>query len=439
MQYETITDGVNYYIGGSNQVPISNTGQLIRGLRNYGPYQRPSLRYNKIALVYLNQEDWKSIVEEIKMQIIDKLNNIWHINHVKITDFTYNSSDFDSIKAQIDKAIDTGVDGVMLILPGYMPAIYYKLKSYLINNTPSQFMNYYVLSSRIIPQNQLDFYTGNLLVQFVSKLGGKPWVLNIDPEKGSDIIIGTGATRIDNENLFCFAMVFKKDGTMLWNEISPIMGEDQYLTYLKTTIKKAVKGFKDNNPDWVVEKLTLHVSGKRPKIRGGETKVLEETIEELKAQNLISQDVKFAILHLNETHPYWIMGDSHNRYHPYEGTKIKLSSRRYLIALSQPSRKWSRYRNRYELEMVTPIKPLSVEVVSHNWTSEEFYSLAHEILDEIYFMSKMNWRGFRGKNLPVTVNYPKLVARIMANVSRYGGYQINTEGNRPLQITPWFL
>ena len=433
MEYEIIIGSVNYYIGGSTQVPISNTGELIRKLRDYGPYQKSPLRHNRIAFVYLDRGDWRGVIEKLKIQIAGKLGDIWHINNIDLSDFTYDSSDFDSIKTQIDKAIDSGVDAIMLILPGYMHNVYYKLKSYLINNIPSQFMNYYVLTSRIFPHNQLDFYTGNLLVQFISKLGGKPWILNIDPERGSDIILGTGATRIDNENLFCFAMVFKKDGTMLWNEISPIIRKEEYLTYLKESIEKAVKGFKENNPEWPVERLTLHVSGKRPKIRNGETKVLEDTIEELKGQDLISQDVKFAILHLNETHPYWIMGDSNNRYHPYEGTKVKLSSKRYLLALSQP------HQGRYGLEMVPPIKPLSVEIVSHNWTSEEFYPSAHEILDEIYYLSKMNWRGFRGRNLPVTVNYPKLVARIIANVNRYGGYQINTEGNRPLQTIPWFL
>ncbi len=433
MEYETIIGSVNYYIGGSAQVPISNTGELIRKLRDYGPYQKSPLRHNRIAFVYLNRGDWRGVIEKLKIQIAGKLDDIWHINNTDLSDITYDSSDFDSIKTQINEAIDIGVDAIMLILPGYMPNVYYKLKSYLINNVPSQFMNHYVLTSRILPYNQLDYYTGNLLVQFISKLGGKPWVLNIDPERGSDIIIGTGATRIDNENLFCFAMVFKKDGTMLWNEISPIIRREEYLIYLKETLEKVVKGFRENNPDWSVERLTLHVSGKRPKIRDGETKVLEDTIEELKGQDLISQDAKFAILHLNETHPYWIMGDSDNRYHPYEGTKVKLSSKRYLVALSQPSQR------RNGLEMVTPIKPLSVEIVSHNWTSEEFYPFANEVLNEIYYLSKMNWRGFRGRSLPVTVNYPKLVAKIIANINRYGGYQINTEGNRQLQTTPWFL
>ncbi len=434
MEYETITRSVNYYIGGSTQVPISNTGELIRKLRDYGPYKKPVLRHNRIAFVYLNREDWRSVIEKLKTQIAVKLDDIWHINNIKFSDFTYDSSDVASIKIEINESIDTGVDAIMLILPGYMPAIYYKVKSYLINSSiSSQFMNYYILTSRILPRDQLDFYTGNLLVQFISKLGGKPWVLNVNPEIGSDIIIGTGATRIDNENLFCFAMVFKKDGTMLWNEISPIIQKDQYLKYLQDTIERVVNGFRENNPDWPVEKLTLHISGKRPKIRDGETKVLEKTIEELKRQELISQDAKFAILHLNETHPYWILGDSDNRYHPYEGTKVKLSSKRYLLALSQP------HRGRYGLEMVTPIRPLSVEIASHNWTAEEFYTYAHEVLDEIYYLSKMNWRGFRGRNLPVTVNYPKLVAKIIANVDRYGGYKINTEGNRPLQTIPWFL
>lgn len=434
MEYETIIGSVNYYIGGRTQVPISNTGELIKKLKDYGPYQKPPLRHNKIAFVYLNRGEWRDVIKKLKIQIAGKLDDIWHISNTDLSDITYDSDSFNSIKTQINKAIDIGVDAIMVILPKkYMPNVYYKLKSYLINNVPSQFMNYHVLTSRILPSNQLDYYTGNLLVQFISKLGGKPWVLNIDPERGSDIIIGTGATRIDNESLFCFAMVFKKDGTMLWNEISPIIRREEYLIHLKETIKKVVKGFRENNPDWSVERLTLHVSGKRPKIRDGETKVLEDAIEELKGQNLISQDVKFAILHLNETHPYWIMGDSDNRYHPYEGTKVKLSSKRYLLALSQP------HQGRYGLEMVTPIKPLSVEIVSHNWTSEEFYPSAHEILDEIYYLSKMSWRGFRGRNLPVTVNYPKLVARIIANVNRYGGYQINTEGKRPLQTTPWFL
>lgn len=428
MKYETIAESVNYYIGGRNQVPISDTGELIRGLKNHGPYEVPSFRYNKIALVYLNQNDWNGMVDKLKGHINSKLSEIWHIGDIKILGFVYNTLDFDSIKSQVDKAIEMGIDGIMLILPRYMPSVYYKLKSYLINNVPSQFMRFDVLS----PKN-LRFYVDSMLVQFVSKLGGSPWILNIDPEKGSDIIIGTGATRIDNENLFCFAMLFKKDGTMLWNEISPVIRGNQYLTYLKGTIKKAVESFRENNPEWDVEKVTLHVSGKRPKIRDGETRVLDDTIEELKNQGLISQNTKFSILHLNETHPYWIMGDSHNRYHPYEGTKIKLSSKRYLLALSQP------HQRRDGLEMVTPIKPLSVEIVSHNWTSKEFYYFAQETLNEIYFLSKVNWRGFRGKNLPVTVNYPKLVARIIANVNRYEGYPINTESNRKLQTTPWFL
>jgi len=428
MEYETITSSVIYYIGGNNQVSISNTGELIRELRKYGPYQKPPLRYNKVAFIYLNQENWKNIIEELRRQISEKLKSIWHINNIDLQDFTYEYSDFDSIKTKIDKAIDSGVDGIILVLPGYMPEVYYKLKSYLIKNVPSQFLRYDVLRKR-----DLGYYTDNLLVQFISKLGGKPWVLNMDLEKGSDILIGTGATRIDNENLFCFAMVFKKDGTMLWNEISPIVRREKYLTYLKDTIEKAVKGFKEDNPDWPVGRLTLHISGKRPKIRDGETKVLEDTIEELKEQDLIAYGVKFAILHLNESHPYWIMGDPDNRYHPYEGIKVKLSSKRYLIALSQPSQR------RNGLEMVTPIKPLSVEIVSHNWISDEFYQSAHEILDEIYYLSKMNWRGFRGRNLPVTVNYPKLVARIIAKVNRYSGSLINTEDNRTLQTTPWFL
>ncbi|AAB89939.1 Piwi domain-containing protein [Archaeoglobus fulgidus] len=426
MEYKIVENGLTYRIGNGASVPISNTGELIKGLRNYGPYEVPSLKYNQIALIHNNQ--FSSLINQLKSQISSKIDEVWHIHNINISEFIYDSPHFDSIKSQVDNAIDTGVDGIMLVLPEYNTPLYYKLKSYLINSIPSQFMRYDILSNR-----NLTFYVDNLLVQFVSKLGGKPWILNVDPEKGSDIIIGTGATRIDNVNLFCFAMVFKKDGTMLWNEISPIVTSSEYLTYLKSTIKKVVYGFKKSNPDWDVEKLTLHVSGKRPKMKDGETKILKETVEELKKQEMVSRDVKYAILHLNETHPFWVMGDPNNRFHPYEGTKVKLSSKRYLLTLLQP------YLKRNGLEMVTPIKPLSVEIVSDNWTSEEYYHNVHEILDEIYYLSKMNWRGFRSRNLPVTVNYPKLVAGIIANVNRYGGYPINPEGNRSLQTNPWFL
>ena len=106
MEYEIITSNVNYYIGGNNQVPISNTGKLIRKLRDYGPYKKPLLRHNRIAFVYLNLGDWRDVIEKLKIEIAGKLGDIWHINNIDLSDFTYDSSDFNSIKTQIDKAID---------------------------------------------------------------------------------------------------------------------------------------------------------------------------------------------------------------------------------------------------------------------------------------------------------------------------------------------
>ncbi len=352
MEYEIISNNsINYCIGNNNQVPL-NTGELIRGLKSYGPYAKPTLRFNRIGIVYLNRYDWNRQIITLKNQILFKLKNIWHIYNVNISDFVYNSSDFSSIKEQVVKAIDENVDGIILILPGDMPSVYYKMKSYLINNIPSQFLRYDILM-----KSNLRFYVDGFLVQFISKLGGKPWILSIDPEEGTDIIIGTGATRIDNENLFCFAMVFKEDGTMLWNEVSPTVRINQYVEELKNIIQKAVIGFKSDNPDWNVKSLSLHISGKRPKIgKNSERDALEESIEELKNQGLISQSAKFSILHLEETHPFWIMGNPANRYHPDEGVKLKLSSKRYLLTISQPR----------PGKNSLPIKPLSIEIVSHN-------------------------------------------------------------------------
>jgi len=375
---------------------------------------------------------WNGKIEEVKREIISKFQRFWHLSGLNIDDFVYDSADLSTLQEKVNEGIAHGLDGIVVILPGDMAPVYYRLKAYLINsNITSQFIRYDRYDR--LSQRNIRFYTDNLVVQLFSKLGGRPWVLSMDPEKGSDIIIGTGATRISKENLFCFAMIFRRDGTMMWNEISPIVNKEKYLRHLKEIIIKTVKDFKKKNPDWRVEKLTLHISSKRPKISGGETEILESTIEELKEQNLISENVKFSILHINETHPYWLMGDPNNRYHPYEGIKVKLSSKRYLITISQPQ------QGRYELEMPKPIKPLSVEIVKHNWTEEDFYQCSKEVIDEVYFLSKMNWRGFRGRNLPVTVNYPKLVARIIANINFYDGHRINTEGNRQLQISPWFL
>jgi len=429
MQYETIPESIYYFIGNRNQIPIGNLGQLIRGLQEYGPYEKVHLRYQRIGILYLNNSMWNGKIAEVKKEIISKFQKFWHLSGLNIDDFVYNSADLSTLQEKVDEAIGQGLDGIVVTLPGDIASVYYRLKAYLINsNIPSQFIRYDKLSQR-----DIRFYTDNLVVQLFSKLGGRPWILSMDPEKGSDIIIGTGATRIGRENLFCFAMIFRKDGTMMWNEISPIVRKEEYLRHLKEIIIKAVKGFKQENPNWQVVKLTLHVSSKRPKISGGETEILESTIEELKCQNLISENVKFSILHINETHPYWLMGDPNNRYHPYEGIKVKLSSKRYLITISQPQ------QGRYEPTIPIPIKPLSVEIVKHNWTEEDFYQCSKEVIDEVYFLSKMNWRGFRGRNLPVTVNYPKLVARIIANINFYNGPQINTEGNRQLQIFPWFL
>jgi argonaute family protein len=359
-------------------------------------------------------------------KIINTFSSLFH-SEIEIVEKAYEDVSYGELKKHINSAIDENTNGIITLLEGVNPHLYYKLKSYfLTNGVPSQFIRYDKIASK--DGREFEYYLNNASLQLFAKLGGKPWKIYVDPEKGSDIIIGTGATRVDSKNVFCFAMIFKKDGTLAWNEVSPLVDSSNYETQLKRVIVDAIDGFKESNPDWDLARITLHISSKRPKQRKGEANIIEDALSEMKGEGKINSDTKYCILHVSDSAPFWILGpENPHYYHPPEGIKVRLNSKRYLISITHP------YKPH------TPISPLSVEIVNHNWMSEEFGRLSREVINEVYYLSKMNWRGFKAKNTPVTTDYPKLVAKLIGSANQYGERIRFGEEHRKLQTTPWFL
>jgi len=61
----------------------------------------------------------------------------------------------------------------------------------------------------------------------------------------------------------------------------------------------------------------------------------------------------------------------------------------------------------------------------------------HELVKQINDFSYINWRGFNAASIPVTLNYSKLIARMVIELGIQNWNQIIVEGK--LRYKAWFL
>jgi len=318
-------------------------------------------------------------------------------------------------------------DIVFLLLPRGIEEVYYFMGKLIFSSQgiPSQFISAVRIEENI-KRGTVDFYLQNISLAVYCKLGGKPWVLHRSEDMGSDLILGVGGTRFEGRNYFAFTTLFERDGAFdWWSADTPgnPSNETEYVTLLKNQIINAIRQYKTENPDFSVERVSFHISGKRP----GKLEV--QAITEAMSES--QQKFKYTIFHINTTSPLWIADYENSRkfFHPPQGLKVKLSSKDFLLVVDQPGR-----------NPRAPLRPTRITLIKHNFKNEEFKNI-HVMVKEIYGLTRMNWKGFRVKKIPVSVYYPKTIARFLEKFKVYDnqGYLSYLKSNSSLKRKAWFL
>lgn len=273
---------------------------------------------------------------------------------------------------------------------------------------------------KLIGSDNLAYYLANVSLAIYAKTGGKPWALDMG-SKGSDLILGVGGTRIDDQNYFAFTTLFERNGTFDYWASDISRGEEDYVKLLKSQINKVIGDYMREHPDTIVKKISFHIAGKKP----GRLEI--QAIKEVMAER--KTEFEYALFHINTSSLFWIMDDTKDFSIPYEGLKVKLTSKDFLIIV-EGYKTSGRAPNKL-------IKPLRVTAIDFTVPYEEI----HDMVKEIYWLTRMNWKGFLAKKIPVSVYYPRSLAYLLYNLRKHDREGIFNEImlETTLRRKAWFL
>ncbi len=288
--------------------------------------------------------------------------------------------------------------------------IYYKLKELLLKeNITSQV----IYRDNIIKPN-FNYFLSNIGIAVLAKLGGIPWRLSRPIE--SDLIIGVGAFRKNQNTCIGTTMTFKNDGTFVRFDASQAHSIEDISKFLKDIILQISKSKIDINN---FKRIIIHYYKKMNK---KESRTIENTLNQLNLK------IPYIVLHITESKDYIPFDISYNGKMPVSGTCVILKSKwHYLLCNNE------RYSNITRAKIGDFPYPIQIKISK---TSQEKPSKGDIklLIDQIYQFSRMYWVSVKQKAEPVTVLYSKKIAEMTPYFS-----DSKFPDSKTAKQTLWFL
>lgn len=264
----------------------------------------------------------------------------------------------------------------------------------------------------------IKYSLSNIGLQIFAKSGGKPWKMK--PATNEYLIIGIGQSyhveKTENGNVIEKNLTYSvlTDSSGLFKDLK-VIGEgvesdESYYEQLITNITNIIKtgGYK---------KVSIHVP-----FRMSKDKILNKVVSRINA------DVELSVLVINSKNPYFGFDYGNNALVPYESTYIKLAKDEFLVWFEGLQYNNPKINKRFG-------NPLLIKFWYTN-KAELFndYSYKENLLQDCINLSGANWRGFKAKQLPVSVFYCQRIAEFIGKFQQYNLEHIEIDN-----FKPWFL
>jgi hypothetical protein len=270
--------------------------------------------------------------------------------------------------------------------------VYFRLKELLLH---------YRITSQVIYKNNIDnpsfnYFLPNIAIALLAKLGGIPWRL-YRPIK-NDLIVGIGADRsFIAQNCFIgCAFCFKNDGRFKgFNAF-----ERNDTVALADSLKQAVEEYIADNKGF--ERLVIHYYKKMSTVEENPIK---------KVLNHLNLSLPYVIVTVNDTESkdYVLFDSSFDGKMPQSGTFIKTKWNEFILCNN------TRYSSNTGTRLDGFPLPIKIKFKSSNYEKINDMSVVRELIDQVYQFSRMYWKSVRQRNMPVTIEYSELVAKIIAH------------------------
>jgi hypothetical protein len=399
---------------------------IYTGLLNYGPYE--ALKQNQVGVFFIYHED-DAFSREKAVQYLDSKTGLSAGLSRFMKTSTYFDKEMDIVfhdKSQPLKEVLSAINGFSL-----KPEIGY-LGIYLspygpFEATEAQHRNYYLIKEALLQRNiasqtidrdkmmqagsAFNYWIPNLAIAVIAKLGGVPWIP--DKHETKDLITGFGlyATSKYNMRVVGSSVCFSNDGHFEELDFFPENENFRVAAALEKALRKYVSRHKDIN------RLVIHYY----------KEMSEKTFKPIREMiHRFKPGVPVIVIRMNMTPSVnRLVEDTTSRSRlPLNGSYFHLGNKHYLL-----------YLNDCEDKAVVPKRhpmPVQLSLKSSDPDLLEDPNYVKGLMEQVYAFSNLYWRGIVQPPIPVTVNYPRMLAEDAV------WFQRQTLPGGALKV-PWFL
>lgn len=411
----------------------ANSAQF-NGVKEYGPLKQLE---KEPLFVFIFQESQKDLANDVYKtltgamfpNVFSGMKKMFGVdmtkeNVTKINIQSYNKSDLEQIDVELVRIMQNNPDKLIIGLfiehareftSGNAVSPYYYLK-YLFtkNHLPLQA----ITIEGIRGKNGLKWHASGIGLQLFAKMGGIPW--KVRPSNDNCLIFGLGSAHKEDDNgeikrYFAYSVCLDSSG--IYKKLD-ILGEgdseDTYIAKLKENIKSVLQSSVDSN----ITKCAIHLPFK---IKMKELQSIKDGINDFRASD---NKIEFVFVKINIDNKYFGYAENNSKV-PYEGSSLKLSKNEYLV--------WFEGLQ-FGKEIVSRriSGPVHIEFINDELEEEK----RQKYLQDIINLSGANWRGFNAKLSPISIFYPEIIAKYLAEFRAFCGDKEVDISN--IQV-PWFL
>jgi hypothetical protein len=288
-----------------------------------------------------------------------------------------------------------------------------------------------------VPDQRLQYVLNNMALATYAKMGGIPWLLEANPTVAHELVIGIGSAHLRHgrfggiRRLVGITTVFSGDGKYRLSTLSKAVEIDRYgealLESLRDTVTRVRTEMNWQPKDHV--RLVFHAF--KP------VKNIEAEAVKTAMQELGDFDLDYAFLHVAAEHPLVLFDTAQQGAYDYETKRAKgvfapsrglfmhLSGRDTLLALVGPN------------EVKTSTQGIPSPLVLHLHPSSTFSDMTY-LARQVFLFASHSWRSFFPSELPVTIKYSDLIARLLGNLEMLSNWNPEAMVGR-IANARWFL
>lgn len=398
----------NYLVFGDEQVDVN----VYNGITRYGPFNPPENTSN-IRFMFIFHESDKNLANNLFKYLSRGFKNF-----PGLAQYVGLSLNLDKDKSIIFKNRGNPIPEIsdflaantldpsqryiaMYISPHHKfdedeekQIIYYQVKELLLRNEISSQVIYH---ENILDPN-FNYSLPNIAIGLLAKVGGIPWKLKRD--KRNFLLIGFGAQKLGTGNQFVGNTVcFDNEG--VFQEFDTFTSN---VDGIGQKIEESIRAYLDSskNEDGNISKLVIHYY---KEFSGDEKDRLDRVLERL------DLTIPYVVLTINDTrtNDFICFDPSFKGLMPISGTIVQLKRHREYLLFNN-----TRYKE-YPTTRIDYSYPIKIRISGHKHFDINNNEVIKDLIDEVYQFSRMYWRSVKQKSNPVTVEYSKMIAKMVAH------------------------